>query len=178
MNRRHFTDLIHGHCYRGWCLLYISRVFLLPSSIYYTTVYAQCSPLPYRNIEPCRPSSGSSVITSDGMVMRAVEIVMLEKLDCILSKSATMPYIYEYKCECVRTHLCIDPSGRQQSPVIRGSPPAIRLTSGHTRLISGHKKTETYHAIRAMKWWPSDDHIMGATTKRLRAISLGHSIVV
>ena len=54
----------------------------------------------------------------------AVEIVMLEKLDCI-SKSATRPYIYEYKCECVRTHLCIDPSGRQQSPVIRDSPPAI-----------------------------------------------------
>jgi hypothetical protein len=55
-----------------------------------------------------------------------VEIVMLEKLDCILSKSATRPYIYEYKCECVRTHLCIDPSGRQQSPVIRESSPAIR----------------------------------------------------
>jgi len=72
----------------------------------------------------------------------AVEIVMLEKLDCILSKSATRPYIYEYKCECVRTHLCIDPSGRQQSPVIRDSPPAIRV-------ISGHKMAETYHAIGA-----------------------------
>jgi len=58
-----------------------------------------------------------------------VEIVMLEKLDCILSKSATRPYIYEYKCECVRTHQCIDPSGRQQSPVIRDSPPAIRESS-------------------------------------------------
>jgi hypothetical protein len=55
-----------------------------------------------------------------------VEIVMLENLDCVLSKSATRPYIYEYKCECVRTHLCIDPSGRQQSPVIRESSPAIR----------------------------------------------------
>jgi hypothetical protein len=61
--------------------------------------------------------------------MEFVEIVMLEKLDCILSKSATRPYIYEYKCECVRTHLCIDPSGRQQSPVIRDSPLAIRESS-------------------------------------------------
>jgi len=59
-------------------------------------------------------------------MVKSVEIVMLEKLDCILSKSATRPFIYEYKCECVRTHLCIDPSGRQQSPVIRDSPPTIR----------------------------------------------------
>ena len=54
-----------------------------------------------------------------------VEIVVLEKLDCIVSKSATRPYIYEYKCECVCTDLCMDPSGRQQSPVIWDSPPAI-----------------------------------------------------
>ena len=65
---------------------------------------------------------------------------MLEKLDCVLSKSATRAYIYEYKCECVRTHLCIDRSGRPQSPVIRDSPPAIRV-------ISGHKMAEPYHAI-------------------------------
>jgi len=64
-----------------------------------------------------------------GTLHMHVEIVMLEKLDCVLSKSATRPYIYEYKCECVRTHLCIDPSGRQQSPVIRDSPPAIRESS-------------------------------------------------
>jgi len=38
-----------------------------------------------------------------------VEIVMLEKLDCVLSKT-TRPYIWSYKCECVRTHLCIDPA--------------------------------------------------------------------
>jgi len=49
----------------------------------------------------------------------SVEIVMLEKRDCVLSKRATQPYIYEYKWEYVRTHLCSDPSGRQQSPVIR-----------------------------------------------------------
>jgi len=72
-----------------------------------------------------------------------VEIVMLEKLDCILSKSATRPYIYEYKCECVHTHLCIDPSGFRPTAISGHT----RLTSGHTRLISGHKKTETYHAI-------------------------------
>jgi len=57
---------------------------------------------------------------------KCVESVMPEKLDCTVSKSATRPYIYEYKCECVRTHLCIEPSGQQQSPVIRESSPAIR----------------------------------------------------
>jgi hypothetical protein len=51
-----------------------------------------------------------------------VQIVMLEKLNCILSKSATRPYIYEYKCRCVHTHLCTDPSGRQQSPETLNSP--------------------------------------------------------
>jgi hypothetical protein len=42
-----------------------------------------------------------------GMIwrIRAVEIVMLERLDCILSKSATRPYIDKYKCESVCTHL-------------------------------------------------------------------------
>jgi hypothetical protein len=33
--RKHATDLIHGHCCRGWCILYISRVFLLFSSLYH-----------------------------------------------------------------------------------------------------------------------------------------------
>jgi hypothetical protein len=61
------------------------------------------------------------------LILFRVEII--EKLDCMLSKRATRPYIYEYKCGCVRTHLCIDPSGRQQSLVIRDSPPAIRDSS-------------------------------------------------
>ena len=57
-----------------------------------------------RDRDAVRPERGEAV---------GVQIVMIEKLDCILSKSATRPYIYEYKCECVRTHLCIDLSGRQ-----------------------------------------------------------------
>jgi hypothetical protein len=44
------TGLIHGHGCRGWCLLYISRVFLLLSSLYHT-IHAHGSPqLPCRNI--------------------------------------------------------------------------------------------------------------------------------
>jgi hypothetical protein len=31
--RRHVTNLIHGDCCRGWCLVHISRVFLLLSSL-------------------------------------------------------------------------------------------------------------------------------------------------
>jgi len=61
-----------------------------------------------------------------------VSIVMLEKLDSRLSKSATRPYRYEYKCKCMHTDLCIDPSGGQQSLVIWSSPPARREPSPAT----------------------------------------------
>jgi len=44
------TGLIHGHGCTGWCLLYISRVFFLLSSLYHR-IHAHGSPqLPYRNI--------------------------------------------------------------------------------------------------------------------------------
>jgi hypothetical protein len=69
------------------------------------------------------------------MVKLFVEIVILEKLDCILPKNATRPYTQSYKCKCVRTHLCIDPA---ECPTV---------ISGQTRLISGHTEAETYHAI-------------------------------
>jgi len=49
-----------------------------------------------------------------------LKVEMIEKLDCVLSMKATRPHIYEHKCACVRTHLCIDPSSRQQSPVTSG----------------------------------------------------------
>jgi len=46
-------QVIHGHCCRGWCLLYISRVFFLFSSLYHR-IHAHGSPqLPYRNILCC-----------------------------------------------------------------------------------------------------------------------------
>jgi hypothetical protein len=38
-------------------------------------------------------------------------------------------YMREYKYECARTHVCIDPSTGQQSPVIRDSPLAIQDSS-------------------------------------------------
>ena len=85
------------------------------------------TPNPSRENKCISPKEASRyVFLKRYILLKCVQIVMLEKLDCILSKSATRPYIYEYKCECLRTHLCIDPSGRQQSPVIRDSPPAIR----------------------------------------------------
>jgi hypothetical protein len=36
--------------------------------------------------------------------------VEVENLNCELSKRAAKPYIWSYKCECVRTHLCVDPA--------------------------------------------------------------------
>ena len=56
--------------------------------------------------------------------------VEIEKFDCILSKRATRPYIWSYKCECVRTYLCIDLAECL-------SPTAI----------SGHTKAEILYAI-------------------------------
>jgi hypothetical protein len=94
------------------------------------------------------------------IVTPSVEIVMLEKLDCVLSKSATRPYIYEYKCECVRTHLCIDSSGRQQSPVIRDSPPAIRESSPAIRL---QRPIMQYQAINIIEWRPMNNYARIAT---------------
>jgi len=47
--------------------------------------------------------------------------VEIEKLGCVLSKRATRPYIWSYKCECVRTHLCIDPTEYHQ-PISQPSP--------------------------------------------------------
>ena len=59
--------------------------------------------------------------------------VEIEKLDSVLSKRATRLYIWSYKCEYVRTHLCIDPAEYHQ-PISQPSPslpyepssPAIR----------------------------------------------------
>jgi hypothetical protein len=62
-----------------------------------------------------------------------IEIVMLEKLDCKLSKRATRLYIYGIQV-WMRAYASMYRSGwmlsaRQQSPVIRDSPPAIRESS-------------------------------------------------
>ena len=48
-----------------------------------------------------------TVLPNLHIVTLYVEIVMLEKLDCILSKSATTPYIYESTSvnACVRIYV-------------------------------------------------------------------------
>jgi len=66
------------------------------------------------------------------------KVEMIEKLDCILSKRATRPYIYEYKCECVRTHLCIDPAEcLQPDSNLRSYETHLRPYETHLRPYKG-----------------------------------------
>ena len=44
------TGLIHGHCCRGGCLLYVFRVFLLLSSLYYRIHIHSSHHLSYHNM--------------------------------------------------------------------------------------------------------------------------------
>jgi hypothetical protein len=132
--RRYVTDLIHGDCCRGWCLVHISRVFLLLFSLYHR-IHAHGSPqLPYRNNSAAKERYAKTRVRF-GEKREGKSLAYIQKTSAI---SSGMPLPLFPTRYWMLTHESAQPSPFQTM--------CTDQRSGRQGLASGR--------WRPSKWWP------------------------